>query len=164
MKKFLITVLIILSLLTISACKENTPVSTISLSQEEIEIIEAIGEDLEIISEEDYPETVTEMIHHTNLYEGRVVQIEGVYSENINDATPYVYRILSHNKMETTCGLPLLYVEKDIPENAWVRVYAIVNKGKIDDKDATVLEVIAVETLAEGGQKTLEWNGSSHNH
>ncbi len=168
MKKIVLFFLLV-TLLLICACsneqssdnEDAQPIETISLSSEEKELIEAIGSDLEIITDSDYADTVIEMIYHTDSYVGRVFQIEGVYSSNLNeDSVPYVYRTLNNNGSETVCGLPLAYLEKDIPDNSWVRVFGIVNKGD----DGTVLDVIAIESLAEAGQKTLTWAGSSHNH
>ena len=166
MKKFLLSILIA-ALLAMSGCNNNTPQSaeTVPLNQEEVGLLDAIGSDLEIIPEANYADTVTEMIHHTDAYTGKVVQIEGVFSSNLNNTSiPYVYRTLSNNGSETICGLPLLYLEKDIPDNAWVRVSAIVSKGEVNGKSATVLEVVAIESLSEEGQKILEWTGSTHNH
>ena len=51
-----------------------------------------------------------------------------------------------------------------MPDNAWIRVSGIVNKGEVNGSEGTILEVIAVESLSETGQKSLEWTGSAHNH
>lgn len=173
MKKILLSILFAL-LISMSACN-NVPMSdienpdnsteTVSLSAEELELIEAIGTDLEVVTDSNYADTVTEMIYHTDSYVGRVFQIEGVYSSNLNgDSVQYVYRILNNNGSETVCGLPLVYMEKEILDNSWIRVFGIVNKGDVNGSDGTVLDVIAVESLSKAGQKTLTWTGSAHNH
>ncbi len=101
---------------------------TIPLNQEEVALLEAIGSDLVVISETNYADVVTEMIYHTDSYSGKVIQVEGVFSSNLNgDSIPYVYRTLSNNGAETICGLPLAYLEKDLPDSAWVRVSGIVH-------------------------------------
>jgi uncharacterized membrane protein YcgQ (UPF0703/DUF1980 family) len=182
MKKILLSILFA-ALLTMSACNNNPEhisdttndsgintdlpqsVETIPLNQDEISLLEAIGSDLEIISESNYADIVTEMIYHTDSYIGKVVQIEGIFSSNLNgDSIPYVYRTLTNNGDETICGLPLMYLEKDIPDDVWIRVSGIVNDGEVNGTTATVIEVVAIESLSEDGQKILEWTGSTHNH
>lgn len=166
MKKILLTV-IFAALLTICACSNSTsqPVETISLTEEEVNLLNAIGDDIEVVSESKYAEIVTEMIYHTHSYTGKVIQVEGVFSSNLNGASlPYVYRTLTNNGVETICGLPLLYLDKEIPDNAWIRVTGIVNSGEVNGASATVLEVVAIESLSKEGQKVLEWTGSTHNH
>ena len=178
MKKILLSILVAM-LLAMSACNNNLgpisdtsddtnmtiPAETVPLTEEEIDLLNAIGNDLRVISEADYANEVTEMIHHTASYTGQVVQIEGVYSSNLNgDSIPYVYRTLVANGTETTCGLPLVYLETEIPDKAWIRVSAIVGSGEVNGKSVTVLEVIAIESLSKSGQKTVEWTGSAHNH
>ncbi len=165
-RKILLSVLS-LALLAMSACV-NTPVNqvnveTVPLTQEESSILEAIGGDLEIISEANYANEVTEIIYHTNSYTGRVVQLEGIFSSNLNgDSIPYVHRTLVNEGIETVCGLPLLYLEKEIQDNAWIRVSGIVNIGEVGGKAVAVLEVIAIESLAERGKEVLEWSGHTH--
>lgn len=167
MKKILLSILFVV-LLTMSACNNNPdkiPVETIPLNQDEISLLDAIGSDLEIIPESEYADIVTEMIHHTNSYTGKVVQIEGVFSSNLNgDSVPYVYRTLTNKSVKTICGLPLVYLTKEIPDDAWIRVSGIINSGDVNGTSVTVLEVIAIESLSESGQKTLKWTGSTHNH
>lgn len=167
MKKILLSFLLFALLAVCSCNTEPTtdieiPIETVSLSSEEMELIEAIGSDLEIVTESDYADTVTEMVYHTDSFMGRVFQIEGIYSSELNeDSTPYIYRKLINNGVETVCGLPLAYMEKDIPDDSWVRAFGIINK---DNTGRTIFEIIAIESLAEDGQRTLEWNGGLHNH
>lgn len=139
---------------------------TIPLTDEESEILEMMGEDVHIITDEDYAAAVTELQAHTDAFSGQVYQLEGVYTTvTLNGVeTPYVYRTLVHDEEETICGLPLKYLEKELPDGAWARVTAIINGGDFDGETRTVMEVVAVETLAETGQAQLEWDGVGHHH
>ena len=158
-KKYILT-LLISSLIFIAACGNGTvSKKAIPLSAEESELLEIIGNDLEIIVEKDYAHTVSEIIAHTNQFTGKVVQLEGAYSDNDNN--PIVYRILINEGEETICGLPLVFLEKELPDDSWIRVSGIVNESK---SGAAVLEVIAVEALPVSGNKTLKWNGMTHQH
>ncbi|MBQ6809192.1 MAG: hypothetical protein IJP09_00610 [Clostridia bacterium] len=179
MKKILFMVIIAMLLTIVSACNNTdipnipddpdtpnipeTPI--IALTPEEANLLQAIGADLNVIEESEYAETLTEMIYHVGSYSGTVVQFEGIYDSNLNgNSITYVYRILSNNGTETICGLPLSYMEKEIPDNSWVRVSGIINASEVNGTQATVLEVIAIETLAEKGAEKLDWTGSTHQH
>lgn len=137
----------------------------VSLTEEEKKIIEEMGDDVQIISEADYPATVTELSYHVGEYDGQVFQLEGIYTtETFEGGYPYVYRVLNNNGEKTNCGLAMEYIEKEIPEGAWVRVTAIVSSAEINGVSSTVLQVVAIETLSNAGNAELTWDGSEHGH
>ena len=147
-------------MLFLTACQNENESKPVPLSAEESEVLEAIGDDLEIIDESDFADIVPELIAHVGQNVGKVIQLEGAYSSN--DGSPFVYRILKNGNDETICALPLIFVEKDLPEDSWIRVSGIVNQDESDKK--AVLEVIAVESLQKSGKRTLKWNGPAHQH
>lgn len=149
---------------TSSEASVSQPTEAIPLTEEETGILEAMGEDVNVVTEAEYPTTVTEMNHHTAQYAGQVYQLEGVYTTTtINGVdTPYVYRTLVNGEEKTVCGLPMKYLEKDLADGSWIRVTAIINSGDFDGETCTVAEVVAVETLAEAGQAELQWSGDPH--
>lgn len=138
----------------------------IALTQEETGILQQMGDDINVVAEADYPATVMELQAHPDVFSGQVYQLEGVYTTaNVNGVeTPFVYRTLVHDGEKSTCGLPLKYLEKELPQNAWIRVTAIINTGEFDGTDYTVMEVVAVEALAQAGQAELAWDGVGHQH
>ena len=151
----------------ITACESSNDEVKVSipLTEEEVGILEAIGSDLIVIDDNAFAEYVTEMIHHTSSHVGKVVQLEGCFAENFaGSSTSYVYRTLKNGDVETICARPLNYLEKDIPDGAWIRVSAIVNSGDVNGSKETILEVVAIEALETRGQQTLEWSGSAHEH
>ena len=146
---------------------EKEPVARIPLTAEEESILEIMGDDVNRISEEDYSHAIFELQAHPDSFSGQVYQLEGIYSSAFNmngQETPFVYRALVHNGEESVCGLPLKYMEKEIPDNTWIRVTAIIGTETFGDGEGTVLEVVAVETMDSVGQSPLEWDGVGHHH
>jgi len=135
----------------------------VALTQEEQSILDAMGSDVHVVSDEAYIETVAEMMYHTSEYAGQVYQLEGVLS--IDGDSVQLYRTLVNGSETKTLGLPLRYLEKDIANGSWVRVTAIVAQDETEGQSSTVLDIAAIESLAEVGQAELTWDGSDiHRH
>ena len=152
-------------LLTITGCSEEQA-EAIPLTDEEARILEAMGDDINVIADKDYSYTVIELQAHPGNSTGQVYQLEGVYTTStVNGVeTPFIYRTLVHEGEETICGLPLKYLEKEIPDGAWIRVTAIIGTEDYGGEPCTVMEVVAAEALAQAGQSQLEWDGVGHQH
>lgn len=175
MKKSILVILCLVLCLSICACNNvDTPETTtgitpevsyeiISLTPEEEGIIEAIGSDVNVVTDETYVKTIGELIYHSHEYSGTVYQLEGVFSvdgENLS-----IYRTLVNGDTKETLGLPLQYVEKEIEDGAWIRVTAIVSEIEVDGSYTTALDVVAIESLAAYGQAEIQWDGSEiHQH
>ncbi len=138
----------------------------IPLTEEETALLEAMGGDINAVEDQDYAAAVTELLAHPDAFSGQVYQLEGVYStEKLNGTeTPFVSRTLVHDGEQTQCGLPLRYLEKDLPDGAWVRVTAIINTGDFSGQPSAVMEVVAVEALEKAGAAQLDWDGVGHQH
>ena len=149
---------------TFAGCGSENAAEPIPLTSEEAELLEAMGDDVNVITDDVYSNAVIELQAHPGSFSGQVYQLEGVYTTStINGVeTPYVYRTLVHDGEETTCGLPLKYLEKDIPDGAWIRVTAIIGTDDYNGDILTVMEVVAVEALETAGQAQLEWDGIGH--
>lgn len=142
--------------------KENPAGAEQGLTDEEKEILEMMGEDIIIVSEEEYASVVSELQFHTGEFNGKVYQFEGVFTADGD--TSRISRTLVHDGEKTECGLPLAYLTKEIESGSWVRVTGIVNAGEADGETKNVLEVVAIEVLAEEGKAELEWDGAAHQH
>lgn len=134
------------------------------LTEDEQENIDLLADELIEITDEDYATTVSEMQYHLDQFSGQVYHMEGVYTTEHNGDTPYIYRTLVNGEEETFCGLPLVYVTKEIENGSWVSVTGIVNVHEINGESVNALEVLAIQTLDEQGEATLEWSGSEHAH
>ena len=67
--------------------------------------------------------------------------------------TTYLMQNNAADEKVNAVGLPLLYLEKDVEENAPIRVTAIVGAQDHDGHSHAVLEVVAVESVPADGQK-----------
>ena len=140
--------------------KKNEPVA---LDQDEKELLELIGEDIHVVTDDDYARTVSELAYHTGEYSGEVYQLEGIYG--VENGASSVSRTLVDGENKTVCGLPLRYVQKEIDAGSWVKVTGVVNTDEESGTEQNVLEVVAIESLPEGGQTELPWeSGGAHQH
>lgn len=168
MKRVLSAVLSVVLILSLAACgekaadgfkTEQVDYDAVLLTEEEKGILEAMGSDVNVVSDESYVSTVSELIYHTADYVGSVYQLEGVISvdgENVS-----VYRTLVNGDETQQLGLPLRYMEKEIVDGAWVRVTGVIASGE----NGTVLDVVAIEAPEEYGQTEFQWDGSDvHQH
>lgn len=165
MKKIALLLCTALLLLSLAACGD-TAAAPIPLTEEETGILEAMGSDVNVVSDADYAAVLTELQAHPGDFSGQVYQFEGVFTTStVNGVeTPFVYRTLVYNGEETVCGLPLKYLEKELLDGAWTRVTGIVGTDDFGGETQTVMEVVAVETLEKAGQSQLEWDGVGHQH
>ncbi len=171
-KKIICAVICLALCMPVTACagkwtnaSEPTSASaeTVALTDEEKGILEAIGSDIHVVSDEDYIKTIAEMMYHTADYAGQVYQLEGVLS--VKEDSVQIYRTLASEDETMTLGLPLRYLEKDIADGSWVRVTAIVAQDETAGQPTAILDIVAIESLAEAGEAELAWDGEEiHQH
>lgn len=128
---------------------------TITLTQEEEDVLQAMKADIHVVDSNSFADTVAAIAEHTADYTGQVYQLEGVYSlQDVHgESTPYLMQNNAADEKVNAVGLPLLYLEKDVEENAPIRVTAIVGAQDHDGHSHAVLEVVAVESVPADGQK-----------
>ncbi len=171
MFKKIVCALICLALcMPIAACAEKqtgepakAASEAVALTEEEEGILEAIGSDIHVVPDEDYIKTIAEMMYHTADYVGQVYQLEGVLS--VKEDSVQLYRTLVSEDETMTLGLPLRYLQKDIADGSWVRATAIVAQDETAGQPAVILDIVAIESLAEAGEAELAWDGAEiHQH
>ncbi len=169
-KKVVCAVICLALCMPIAACAEKQTEETtkaaseaVALTEEEQGILEAIGSDIHVVSDEDYIKTVAEMMYHTAEYAGQVYQLEGILS--VKEDSIQLCRTLVSEDETMTLGLPMRYLEKEIADGSWVRVTAIVAQDDSGEEPVAVLDVVAIESLTEAGQAEMAWDGSEiHQH
>jgi len=166
-KKLICAVLCLALCVPFAACADKWTAASksadaVALTEEEQGILEAIGSDIHVVAEEDYITAIAEMMYHTAEYAGQVYQLEGVLS--VKEDSALLYRTLVSEDETMVLGLPLRYLEKDIADGAWVRVTAIVAQDDSGEEPVAVLDVVAIESLAEAGQAELAWDGGEIHH
>lgn len=142
--------------------KTTTNTYKVSLNEDEEELLDAVNDDIHVVTDDDYIDTLVELISHTDTFSGQIYQIEGTFT---NDGdVPYVSRELVSDGDKAVLGLPLMYLTKDMGMSTWVRVTGIINEGEVGGESQTVLEVIAIESIPETGQAQLPWEGNFEHH
>lgn len=119
------------------------------------ELLEVLKDDVNVVTDDNYVETVTALKEHTEEYAGKIYQLEGIY--RADGDMPCVFRILTGEEDGTELGVPLKYVVSDPKDGDWIRVTGVVEKGESED-EPVVLEVVVLEVLDEQGQAELPAN------
>lgn len=107
------------------------------------ELLEAIKEDIHVVSDSDYESTVAELLAHTDEYSGKLYQLEGFYLTEGQNA--YLAREADTGSADGC--LLLKYLPDSIAEGSHVRITGIVNGDTTDGKTAAALEVVVAEAL-----------------
>ena len=166
MKKTIAMILAALLCLAMAACgaQPSAPaaVDPAAYSADEEAGIAAFGEDLVTVTDETFPETVTELIAHAGAFDGTPYRMQGVYK--LVNGTPCLTRVLRANGEENEIALPLSLLLKDYTDGDWIEVVGIAASGGENGETQTVLDVIAVKSLAQSGAAVLDWDGRSHTH
>ena len=171
MKKRVISILLCIALCAaLAACGGNAEkaaepteqysFAAVPLTDEEQEIVSLIGDDVIAVSDADYVSTVTEILYHGKSHAGMVFQLEGTLT--VDGETAALSRNLVSDKETKVLELPLRYMNKEIGSGAWVRVTGI---AAVNDDGQSVLDVVAIECLAQQGQANMSWDGGEiHQH
>ncbi len=150
MKKYIATLILLIGLLCCgcnSEIDDKPQFEAITLTEEEISILDAMGSDVQVVSKGDYASVVNDISQNVYEHIGKVYQLEGILSiQTVHDEdTPYI--IQNSEDQDAALGLPLRYLTKDIAVNTPIRVTAIVNVEDHDGHSHAVLEVVAIESV-----------------
>lgn len=176
MKRLTAILLCIVLVACLTACGQSKPAGTtaggsetsassapqgpVAMTDEEKDLVAALKDDTTTLTDDDYITQVAEILYHTADQTGKVYELEGVLGVDGENKT--VYRTLVNGSEKTTLALPLRYADKDIAAGAWIHVVGVV---AADDSGASVLDVVAMESLAKAGNAELSWAGGElHQH
>lgn len=176
MKRLTAILLCIVLVVCLTACGQSKPAGTtaggsetsvtsapqgpVAMTDEEKDLVSALKEDTTTLTDDDYITQVAEILYHTADQTGKVYELEGVLGVDGENKT--LYRTLVNGSEKTTLALPLRYADKDIAAGAWIHVVGVV---AADDSGASVLDVVAMESLAKAGNAELSWAGGElHQH
>ena len=173
MKRLTAILLCIVLVVCLTACGQSKPAGTtaggsetsapqgpVAMTDEEKDLVSVLKEDTTTLTDDDYITQVAEILYHTADQTGKVYELEGVLGVDGENKT--VYRTLVSGSEKTTLALPLRYADKDIAAGAWIHVVGVV---AADDSGASVLDVVAMESLAKAGNAELSWAGGElHQH
>lgn len=173
MKRLTAILLCIVLVVCLTACGQSKPAGTtaggsetsapqgpVAMTDEEKDLVSVLKEDTTTLTDDDYITQVAEILYHTADQTGKVYELEGVLGVDGENKT--LYRTLVSGSEKTTLALPLRYADKDIAAGAWIHVVGVV---AADDSGASVLDVVAMESLAKAGNAELSWAGGElHQH
>lgn len=173
MKRLTAILLCIVLVACLAACGQSKPAGTtaggsetsapqgpVAMTDEKKDLVSVLKEDTTTLTDDDYITQVAEILYHTADQTGKVYELEGVLGVDGENKT--LYRTLVNGSEKTTLALPLRYADKDIAAGAWIHVVGVV---AADDSGASVLDVVAMESLAKAGNAELSWAGGElHQH
>ena len=133
-----------------TAAAASAPQGPVAMTDEEKDLVTALKEDTITLTDADYAAQVSDILANTADQTGKVYELEGVLGVDGENKT--VYRTLVKGSEKTVLALPLRYADKDIGAGAWVHVVGVV---AADDSGASVLDVVAMESLAKAGNAEL---------
>lgn len=140
----------------------DSSTSDLSITEDEQELLDLVQDDINVVTDDTFVSTIDGIYHNLEDYQGKIYEIEGVYASG--DSTPYLYRTIVSNDNEVTLSIPLQYLQKEIPDNSWTKIYGIVSTAEIDGETVPVLEVVAAEVTGEQGNDTLIVEEEVHAH
>ena len=117
------------------------------------ELLEALGDEVHVVTDDDYIEMIASFKEHTEDHSGKIYQIEGVY--HVEDGVPYLTRTVVDGQERSESSIPLKYVVTEPEEGGWVKVTGVINEGEMEGKATALLEVVILEPLEEQGQAEL---------
>ena len=159
-KKILLLLIAAIMSMSLVACGGEE--TLVALGDDEKDILEQMEEDINVVTDDTYVEVMGELLGHVGQYNGQVYQLEGVYT--VEGDTVSVSRTLVNGEEKTTCGLPMQYQTKDIENGSWIRVTGVINSVEVEGENITVLDIVAIEALAQTGEAELEWEGEFQHH
>ena len=166
MKKTIAMILAALLCLALAACGAHSSapaaVDPAAYSADEEAGIAAFGDDLVNVTDETFPETVTELIAHAGAFDGTPYRMQGVYK--LVNGTPCLTRVLRANGEENEIALPLSLLLKDYTDGDWIEVVGIAASCGEDGEKPNGPDMAAVKFLAPSGDNPPYWAGSSHTH
>ena len=168
MKKTITVFAALLLCLSLAACTGSAPapsepsVDPAAYSANEEESISIVSDDLIVVTDETFAETVVELVAHTGMFDGIPYQMQGVFKRI--DGTPCLTRILRNGGEETEIALPLALLYKEYTDGEWIEAVGIAATGEINGVNQTVLDLIAVKALPQSGNSVLDWDGDAHHH
>lgn len=134
--------------------EDDTPKPILDADATDEELLELVDEDIHVVTDDDYIETINDIKKNTDKYSGQLYQIEGTWVEK--DGTSYISRTVVDGEDKKELSLPLVYMNKDLEEGAWIKVTGVINTGEVDKKTVAVLEAVVVEPLETQGQAELQ--------
>ncbi len=126
------------------ASEEGIQESQKSQTMTDEELLAALGDNINVVTDDAYAETVKAFLESTDDYAGKIYQLSGAFVKE--GETPY---LTSNTGEDAEIRIPLKCLVEEPQTGSKVRVTGIVNYGDVDGESVPVLDVAVIETLAE---------------
>lgn len=129
-----------------------------TLSDEDKALLEQVKDDINLVSDENYVETISSFNTDGASLVGTLYQIEGLisYKDIDGEETAFLYRNYTGGAEPSELGVALRYLPEKIEEGDWVKITGILAAIGHDDHQHIYLDVVTVETPKEHGSETLK--------
>lgn len=111
------------------------------------ELLGVLGDDVHIVTDDAFEETVAAFSEHIEEYAGQLYQLEGIYT--VDGENPYITKAVGDGGNGSESRLLLKYMTKDPEEGARIRVTGVINPDDTNGDPVTALEVVVIELLDE---------------
>lgn len=156
-KKLFIFICTACLLVAATSCDKKGKTEEITLSAEDVELLEKVEDDLNIINDDNYVDTVLSFMSGSDDIVGNIYSIEGIlkYIDTDGEKTAFLYRNYNDGTEITELGIELRYLPYDIGEGDWIKITGILSKTAHEGHSHVSLDVVTVETPEEHGSEML---------
>lgn len=109
------------------------------------ELLAALGDNINVIAEDAYAETVNAFLDRTDDYVGKIYQLNGSFVKEGDNA----YLAVNSGEESSGIRIPLKCLLEEPESGSNVRVTGIVNYGDVDGESVPVLDIAVLETIQE---------------
>ncbi|MBQ8432484.1 MAG: hypothetical protein IJX28_06330 [Clostridia bacterium] len=157
MKKIIIGIILFSIVISCVSCSHDhdhdhatTTSGIITLSPDEITLIETVDELTNKVSKEEFVSFITSLQQDVSPYSGQIYMLQGyITTDYYADKTPFLYRTQTVEGMDVKFGLPLHGLTKVAKEGSEVRVLGIITLKTVNGAEIPVLDVLTIETILE---------------
>ncbi len=158
MKKIIICLILFSFVLTCASCSHDghdhdhasTTSGIVTLSPDEVTLIETVDELTNKISNEDFVATMMDIKQDVSKYNGQIYMMQGYFTlDYYSDHTPFLYRTQTVEGKDVKFGIPLKGLNKAVKEGSQVRVLGIITVDTVNGNEIPVLDILTIETIFE---------------
>lgn len=156
-KRFLILLCVGCMLISAAGCG-NKDEGKITLSDEDIALLEQVKDDINVITDENYVKNVSLFNSNGASLAGGLYQIEGLirYGESEGEETAFLYRNYEGDTEISELGVALRYLPESPTAGDWIKVTGILATDEHDGHTHIYLDVITLETPEDSGSATVK--------
>ncbi len=126
---------------TVPASEEANQENTETKAMSDEELLAALGDNINVIAEDAYAETVSAFLDRTDDYVGKIYQLKGSFVKEGENA----YLAVDGKEENGGIRIPLKCLLEEPEAGSDVRVTGIVNYGDVDGESVPVLDVAVLE-------------------